>query len=150
MDHLVRFSGPCHSRRVGPTNIDAARISSRNVHVPRNEFLAVWREASRRETAQTDQGVDDWYVGAVVETCRWMAATPMRTALCGGLPRSPVTRRACLAREQLIEAEAKAAQRQEQFSPDLTARPGWGEGVRATFRWAWCREGPPPIEVPNG
>ncbi len=130
-----------------PTSSDAARISTVNVRVPHEEFLTVWHEASRREAERAGDEAGDWYVGAVAQTCRWLAAVPMRTALCGGLPRSPVTLRACVAREQLIEAEWQAAQRQDQFSPTLAARPGWCEGVRATFRWAWSRQGPPPIEV---
>lgn len=118
----------------------SVRIATGNVHVPREEFLAVWNEAGRREAG-------DWYAGAVVQTCRWMAAVPLRTALCGGLPRSPVTQRACVARPALIEAEAEAAQQQELFAPPLAARPGWCDGVRATFAWAWDGHGGPPIEV---
>lgn len=131
-----------------PTNSDAPRIPSDNVRVPHDEFLKVWREATRLEAALPEHQVPDWYVGAVAQTCRWLAAAPMRTALCGGLPRSPVTRRACRARGELIEAEYQAAQRTDQFSPELVARPGWCEGVRATFRWAWCRQDSPPIELP--
>lgn len=124
----------------------AVRIASENIRVSREEFLAIWAEADRREAELAEHDVTDWYVAAVAQTCRWMAAAPMRTALCGGLPRSPVTRRASLARGESIEAEWQDAQRPDQYSPDLAARPGWCEGVRATFRWAWCRQGPPPIE----
>ena len=131
-----------------PTSSDAAGITAENLRVPQEEFLTIWHEASRREAELADDEIVDWYVGAVVQTCRWMAAVPMRTALCGGLTRSPVTLRACVAREELIEAEWYAAQRQDQFSQNLAARPGWCEGVRATFEWAWRRQGPPPIEVP--
>lgn len=123
----------------------AARIATGNVRVPHEEFRTVWHEANRRETE-----LADWYAGAVAQTCRWMAAVPMRTALCGGLPRSPVTLRACVATEELIEAEWQAAQRPERFSPSLAARPGWPDGVRATLRWAWCGQGPPPIELREG
>ena len=71
--------------------------------MPREEFVAVWDEARRRET---EPGADA-YAAAVAQTCRWLAAVPMRTALCGGLPRSPVTQRACVARAELIEAEKR-------------------------------------------
>ena len=53
-----------------------------------------------------------------------------------------------LAYEELIEEEYLAAQDLEQRRPDLAARPGWCEGVRATLRWAWRAEGPPPLELP--
>ena len=133
---------------MSPTVSDRVRVAAENIRVPRDEFVAVWQEAGRREAGG---GQDtDWYLGAVVQTCRWMAAVPLRSALCGGLTRSPVTLRSCRARPELIEAECRAAQRQEHFSPELAARPGWCEGVRATFRWAWRRQGPPPfaLQVP--
>ncbi|WP_132426475.1 hypothetical protein [Pseudonocardia endophytica] len=114
-----------------------------NVHVPREEFLAVWDEARRRGT---EPGVDG-YAAAVAQTCRWLAAVPMRTALCGGLPRSPVTQRACVARAELIEAECRAAETDDGYAPAVACRPGWRDGVRATFRWAWEGRGPAPIEI---
>lgn len=117
-----------------PARTDAPRISADNVRVPHGEFLAVWRAAERA-------GDTDGYAGAVAQSCRWLAAVPLRTALCGGLPRSPVTQRACVARAALIEAEWEAAQQ-----PGPGARPDWCDGVRATFAWAWLRQGPPPIE----
>jgi hypothetical protein len=144
---LVGLGLPCHPEAVVTPRSDVARIASGNLRVPRDEFLAIWDEARRREAAVPEHDVTDWYVAAVGQTCRWMAAAPMRTALCGGLPRSPVTRRACLARAESIEAEWQAAQALDQFSADFASRPGWCDGVRATFRWAWCRQGPPPLEV---
>lgn len=63
--------------------------------------------------------------------------------------RSPATRRRGLAYEELIEEEFLAAQDLEQRRPDLAARSGWCEGVRATLRWAWRAEGPPPLELPE-
>ena len=128
-----------------PTTATVVRIAPGNVRVPPEEFGAVWDEASRRGTELAADGVVDWYVAAVAQTCRWMAAIPMRSALCGGLPRSPVTLRGCLARAELIEAEWRAAQRDE-FSSLLAARPGWCTGARTTLRWAWGRAGPPPLE----
>ncbi|GLZ49829.1 hypothetical protein Acsp06_60140 [Actinomycetospora sp. NBRC 106375] len=135
-----------------PTDADAARIPPRNLGVPREAFVAVWREAVGRAEAADPGDVDgyvDGYVDAVVHTCRWMAALPMRTALCGGQARSPVTLRGWPARPDLIEAEWAAAQRPDAFTPDLAARPGWCDGVRATLAWAWCGDGPPPLAVPT-
>lgn len=132
-----------------PTESDAARIPAGNLRVPRDEFLAVWREAARRAGDPFD-----WYPEAVARTCRWMAALPMRTALCGGQARSPVTGRGWPARAELIEAEWRAAEGSDGFSPDLATRPGWCEGVRATLRWAWARDGAAPfsgrVAVPGG
>ena len=48
---------------------------------------------------------------------------------------------------ELIEAECRAAQSDDGYAPALGARPGWRDGVRATFRWAWEGRGPAPIEV---
>ncbi|MHC1560784.1 hypothetical protein ACR9E3_17640 [Actinomycetospora sp. C-140] len=128
-----------------PTDADAVRIPPRNLGVPRDAFVAVWRQAVDRAEA-TDTG--DGYADAVVQTCRWMAALPMRTALCGGQARSPVTLRGWPARPDLIEAEWEAAQRPDAFTPDLASRPGWCDGVRATLRWAWRGDGAPPVAVP--
>lgn len=127
-----------------PLDTEVVRIRAGNVRASHEEFVAVWHEADRRGA----ESASDWYADAVALTCRWMAAVPMRTALCGGLPRSPATQRACLANAELIEAEWVAAQRLEESRPDLAARPGWCDGVRATLGWAWRREGRAPIEPP--
>ena len=124
---------------MAPTRADATRLRVENLRVPREEFQAVWDEARRREA--------DGYTEAVAQTCRWLAAVPMRTALCGGQARSPVTLRACVAQPASIEDEWQAAQDRDRFVPDLAARPGWCDGVRATLAWAWDRSGPPPLEV---
>ena len=131
-----------------PSDAEIAGIPPANVRVPRDEFVAVWREASRRGTELGERGVTDWYLGAVSLTCRWIATAPMRTPRGGGLSTSPATRRKRLAYEELIEEEWLAAQLLEQRRPDLAAREGWCEGVRATLGWAWRRQGPPPVEVP--
>lgn len=117
-----------------------ARIRADNVRVAHDEFVAVWDEARRRAGA-------DAYAEAVAQTCRWLAAVPSRTALCGGQVRSPVSLRACVAYPATIEAEWQAAQHAERFLPDLAARPGWCDGVRATLGWAWDRSAPAPLEV---
>lgn len=130
------------------TQSDAAGLPPGNVRVPRRSFIAIWEAASARDVEQAAQGVTDWYAGAVALTCRWMAAAPLRTPGGGGLVRSPATRRRTLAYEELIEEEFLAAQDLEGRRPDLAARPGWCDGVRATLRWAWRAEGPPPLELP--
>ena len=129
------------------TQSDIAGLPFGNVRVPRPDFVAVWRTASARAADQGARGVTDWYAGAVALTCRWLAAAPLRTARGGGLVRSPAKRRRVPAYEELIEEEFLAAQDLEQRRPDLAARPGWCEGVRATLQWAWRAEGPPPLEL---
>ncbi len=59
-----------------------------------------------------------------------------------------MTRTRASAYEELIEAEYLAAERFEELYPHRAERsPGWGDGVRATLRWAWRSRGRPPIEV---
>ncbi|MEJ2862154.1 hypothetical protein [Actinomycetospora flava] len=130
------------------THADVASIPAGNVRVHRRAFVALWQAASALDLEQGDRGVTDWYAGAVAMTCRWMAAAPTRTQRGGGLTRSPATRRRTVAYEELIEEEFLAAQDLEQRRPDLAARPGWCDGVRATLRWAWRAEGPPPLGLP--
>ncbi|MFP5023511.1 hypothetical protein [Pseudonocardia phyllosphaerae] len=51
---------------------------------------------------------------------------------------------------ELIEAEYQAAERFEELYPRRAQRrPGWGDGVRATLRWAWRGQGPPPVALPD-
>lgn len=133
------------------TDADVAAIPIRNLRVPRDDFVAVWKAASERDDQWAAQGIADWYAGGVAVTCRWLAAAPMRSgAGPGRITRSPATRRSRLAYEELIEAEYLAAESLAQRRPDLAgSRPGWCEAVRATLRWAWRRSGPPPLEVPE-
>ena len=131
------------------TKFDAYDIPPSNVRISRTEFVAVWRAAVRRGEEQATHGVTDWYAGGVSLTCRWLAAAPIRSS-CGrgSLPRSPATRQAVVAYEELIEAEYLAAELLEQRRPDLVrSRPGWCEAVRATLLWAWRGQGPPPIDL---
>lgn len=130
------------------TERDAARIPGANIRVGRTTFVRVWRAASTRSVEEATRGRTDWYAGAVALTCQWLACAPSRTLRGGDLTRSPATRRRGLAYEELIEEEYLAAQDLEDRRPDLAARPGWCEGVRATLRWAWRAEGPPPLELP--
>jgi hypothetical protein len=129
---------------------DVAGIPAGNIRVPQDEFVAVWRTASTRAEEQGAQGATDWYVVAVAVTCRWLATAPMRPKTgAHRLTRSPATKRARVAHEELIEAEYLAAETLEQRRPDMVEHePGWCEGVRATLRWAWRRSGPRPVEVP--
>ncbi|MDD7922789.1 hypothetical protein [Actinomycetospora chibensis] len=131
------------------TDADVAAIPARNVRVPRCDFVAVWRAASDRDHQDTSRGGEGWYAAGVAATCRWLATAPSRLAngLADATP-APATRRTAMAYEELIEAEWLAAARLEETRPHLAeSRPGWCEGVRATLRWAWRRQGPPPLEV---
>lgn len=134
---------------VDVTESDVAGIPPNNVRVPRHEFVAVWKAASARGEEQATLGVTDWYAGAVAVTCRWLATAPMRSGPGPDrLPRSPATRRARVAYEELIEAEYLAAETLEQRRPDIAEHePGWCDGVRATLRWAWRRSGPAPVDM---
>ena len=131
------------------TDADVAAIPARNVRVPASEFVAVWRAASNGDHHDASRGGEGWYAAGVAATCRWLATAPSRLA--NGLTDStpaPATRRTAMAYEELIEAEWLAAARLEETRPHLArSRPGWCEGVRATLRWAWRRQGPPPLEV---
>ena len=149
-DHvgLASVDGRCHPKRVEVTQSDIAGMPPGNLRVPQGAFVALWQAASTRDAEQGARGVTDWHAGAIALTCRWMAAAPLRTARGGGLVRAPATRRRALAYEELIEQEFLAAQDLEHRRPDLAGRPGWCEGVRATLRWAWRAEGPPPLELP--
>jgi hypothetical protein len=129
------------------TDRHIARIPAGNLRVPRAQFAAVWRAAEQRN----QDNVLDWYAGAVVVTCRWLAATTVRNCIGGyGLAPSPIARRTSRSYEELIEAEALAADNLALRRPDLVAsRPGWCEGIRRTFAWAWRHEGPPPLPIPD-
>lgn len=132
------------------TEADVAGIPPGNLRVPLHEFVAVWRAANALDDLHSAHGATDWYAGAVAVTCRWLATAPMRSAQGPGrLTRSPATKRARLAFEELIEAEYLAAETLERRRPDIVEHePGWCDGVRATLRWAWRRNGPPPVDVP--
>jgi hypothetical protein len=131
------------------TDADVAAMPARNVRVPLSDFVAVWRAASDRDHDDSSRGGEGWYAAAVATTCRWLATAPSRlqNGLADSTP-APATRRTAMAYEELIEAEFLAAERLEELRPDLArSRPGWCEGVRATLRWAWRRQGPPPLDL---
>jgi hypothetical protein len=126
-----------------------ARVPVGNLRVPGAEFGALWIEAERLNDEQTGSPGADWYPAAVAVTCRWLAGavvhdgTGRRT-----LAPSPVTRRRVRAYEELIEAEYLAAEQLDVRRRDLVEhRPGWCEGIRATLRWGWRRQGPRPLAV---
>jgi hypothetical protein len=132
------------------TENDVKRIPVGNLRVSREEFVAVWAAAERRNTEQAERGVTDWYAGGVIVTCRWMARAVVRPS--SGpwrLARPPVSRHDELAYEELIEAEYLAAELLDVRRPDLVeSRPGWCEAIRATLRWAWRHSGDAPMAVP--
>jgi hypothetical protein len=126
------------------------RVRPGNLRVPRAEFAAVWAAAEQRAGEQAGRGITDWYAGGVAVTCRWLAGVVVEDQTGQRAPApAPVTRRATSAYEELIEAEFVAAERLDLRRPDLVEhRPGWCEAIRATLRWAWRHEGPPPLTVP--
>jgi hypothetical protein len=135
---------------VNVTEAEVARVPVGNLRVSRAAFGVVWAAAEQRNTEQGERGVTDWYAAGVVVTCRWLAGATVRSSKGQSyLAYSPVTRRTARAYEELIEAEFLAAERLTQQRPDLAvSRPGWCEAIRATLRWAWRHDGPPPLAVP--
>ena len=132
------------------TENDVARIPAGNLRVSRDEFAMVWAAAEQRSAAEAARGVTDWYAAGVNVTCRWLAGA-VTTSSDGRrrLPMSPVTERTATAYEELIEAEYLAAELLDVHRPRLlVSRPGWCEAIRATLRWSWRRNGPPPITLP--
>lgn len=132
------------------TDAQLLRIPVGNLRVRREEFAAVWAAAERRNEKQAERGVLDWYAAAVVATCEWLACAIYRPPW--GRPHpaeAPVTQTRASAYEELIEAEYLAAERFEATAPRRAQlQPGWGDGARATLRWAWRHQGPPPLDLP--
>lgn len=131
-----------------PSTEDIAYVPAENLHVSRAEFGAVWTAAE----AQADEHEDSWYLAGVCVTCRWVALAIVRPP--GGGPgyvaHSPVTRTSRMAYAELVERESLAAEVQlwrRPVSKFLQGRPGWAEGVDATFAWFWRKTGPPPVPV---
>lgn len=140
-----------HPGGVELTAADVSRVPGEHLHVGREQFAALWAAAERHHDEQVRRQVADWYAYGVVATCRWMATVTVRPDRGPWhLPRSPVTERTKPASPELIEAECLAAQVLAMTRPVprwLEARPGWVEGIVATFDWAWRRNGVPPIAV---
>lgn len=127
------------------TDRDIAKIPPRNIHVPREDFGAVWRDAERI-------GVDNWYAAGVAMACRWIATATVRPRTGDWyMAQAPVTRRQHRAYEELIQNEYLQAEKLQFRHPRpdwLRARGGWIDGVAATLRWAWGRRGGDPLNVP--
>jgi hypothetical protein len=126
-----------------------ARVPLGNLRVRRAEFAAVWVEAERLNGEQSGRLDPDWYPAAVAVTCRWLAGAVVEDGTGRRmLAPSPATRRQARAYEELIEAEYLAAEQLDIRRPDLVRhQPGWCEGIRATLRWAWRREGLRPLRA---
>jgi hypothetical protein len=131
------------------TEADVARIPATNIRVSRAEFGTVWGLAERICYEHGQRDVPDWYEAGVAVTCQWLATAVVRSSTGRRYPaRSPITRRAERAYEELIEAEYLAAEKRAARGPrpdQPDDRPGWTEGARATLRWAWLHSGPPPL-----
>lgn len=131
---------------------DIAKIPAANVRVPQAEFAALWQRAEWLHAEQVRRGVPDWYGAGVVATCRWLANAIVRPETGGPcqLAPSPVTERANVAYEELIEAECVAAEKLAMRRPVptwLAHQPGWIEAVVTTLNWVWRRYGSPPLDI---
>jgi hypothetical protein len=136
---------------VDVTEVDIEGLPAEHVRVGRAAFGAVWVAAERLYDGQVRAHVADWYAYGVVSTCRWLARATMRREVGPWeLARSPVTGRLARATPELIEEEFVAAQVLAMRRPVpawVAARPGWVEGIVATFDWAWRRSAVPPVPV---
>lgn len=132
------------------TALDQAlhRVPARNLRVARAEFGAVWAAAQTQADAYGQHKIVHWYTSGIIVTCMWLADAHYVPARgCSHPARSPVEDRAISAAEDSIEAEYQAAELMAERQPWLLEqRPGWCEGIRATLRWAWRNEGPPPLD----
>jgi len=127
-----------------------AGVPPGNLRVPRTDFGVVWAVLSSSIARMANAG---WLTGTpagVAVTCRWLATAVVQTQMGRRhLAYSPVSERSARAYEELIEAEFLAAERLGVRRPDLVEhRPGWCEAIRATLRWAWRHDGPPPLDLP--
>jgi hypothetical protein len=118
-----------------------------NLHVPRDDFVALWLLVEQVGEARPA----DWYVAGVAATCRWLACAAVPSILGGWqLARATVTRRSNLAHEELIQTELLAAEVKAIRNPGgIEGRPGWLEGIVATLQWAWAGSSVAPLDVPS-
>jgi hypothetical protein len=132
---------------VVPSAEEIARVPAENLHVSRTEFGAVWTAAE----GQADKDESSWYLAGVCLTCRWVARMLIPPSTMPGHPAfAPVTGTMHAAYAELVEAECLAAELLLTRRPVpgwLQEKPGWAEGVEATFAWMWRRTGPPPVAV---
>jgi len=126
-----------------PTAEDIAYVPAENLHVSRAEFGAVWTAAEERMRSE-----GGWYLAGVCVACRWVALAIVRPPDGGPgyVAYAPVTKTRRMAYAELVERESLRAEVQAMRPPAwlLEARPGWVEGVDATFAWLWRKTGPPP------
>jgi hypothetical protein len=133
---------------------DLERIPAENVDVPVWKFGRGWFAAEELNDERARRGVHDWYTVGVVATCRWLANATVRSET-GPWYRAtgPVTHWQGIVHPEQVQDEAIAAQVVDMHRPLpewLIERPGWLEGVLATFDWAWWRtRSTPPIDLPD-
>ena len=123
---------------------DIEQIPPGNLRVPRDEFVAVWARAE--ELAH-----GDWYAAGVARTCRWVACAFVPTLPAQGerlKPAwSPLGAGRARAHEELIEAEAVAADRKMARHPHgIEGQPGFLEAIVVTLDWVWRGSGRPPLD----
>jgi hypothetical protein len=133
---MVPAPAPPPAAGMDVTDERVAMIPPGTFQVPRPEFVAVWTQAERR---RGEAGRPDWYVDGAAAACRWLGGASFRAPASGGM-RS--------AHEGRVESEARAAEGLAGQQPTLVRlRPGWCDGIRDTFTWAWRRQGPPPVQA---
>jgi hypothetical protein len=131
---------------------DLKRIPAENVHVRVGGFGRGWFAAEELHYDRARRGASDWYTAGVVATCRWLANATVRPETGPWYPATgPVTHWQGIVRPEQVQDEAIAAQVLDMHRPLpdwLIERPGWLEGVLATFDWAWWRtRSTPPIDL---
>lgn len=125
---------------------DVEQVPAENIHVARQVFRQVWAAAEEAAAAP-----DAWYAYGVASTCRWLACATVRPE--SGpwyVAPAPVSQRPGFALPERIEQECLEAEVLAIRRPPpewLAQRPGWLDGVCATFAWAWRRTGHPPLPV---
>lgn len=131
---------------------DLEQIPSENLKVSVREFSRGWFAAEGLHDDRAGRGASDWYTAGVVATCRWLANATVRTET-GSWHRAsgPVTQWEGIVHPEQVQDEAIAAQVLDMHRPLpdwLLERPGWLEGILATFDWAWWRtRSAPPIDL---
>jgi hypothetical protein len=115
------------------------------------EFAHLWWQAEQRGDELGAEDQVDWYLVGVIAACRWIAnawipyASPT-DGRNGEMAKTPLTLKSAWVIEELIEEETMYAERLV-GRWEWPGRPGYVEGVAATFAWTWRRSGLPPIQV---
>jgi len=115
------------------------------------DFARLWWQAEQRHDALRAHDQVDWYLVGVLAACRWIANAwiPYDGPIDGRhgeMAKTPLTLKSAWVIEELIEEETMFAERLV-GRWEWPGRPGYLEGVFATFAWTWRRSGRPPIEV---